>query len=109
MSRGDWDSVNWQEFAGVIAMSAGIGVVRLLYLLRRGRRFKWFDLLLEPSLAMIGGMLVWAGAETTDLTDVWQAALTSLGAWGGPRTIHWFERKYLNGSRESDRPPGSTL
>ena len=47
-------------------------------------------------------MLVWALTEYTSTPDVLQAALTSLGAWGGPRTVHTLEMKYFGGTRNGD-------
>lgn len=76
-------------------MSAFIGVVRMLYMIRKGRKFMWFDLMLEPCLAVMGGMMVWGLTEVTSAPDVVQGVLTSLGAWGGPRTIQWLETKYF--------------
>ena len=95
MAKGDWGTVNWSEVGIVASCSAFIGVLRLLYLIRRGRKFVWFDVILEPCLALLGGMLAWGVMEVTDSPDVMQAVLTSLGAWGGPRTIHYFEKKYM--------------
>lgn len=80
-----------------------IGFVRFLYLLRRGRRFKWFDLILEPCLAIMGGMMVWALCEASKTPDLLQVVMSQLGAWGGPRTIHVLEVKYLGGTRSTDR------
>ena len=85
--------------------SMAIGLIRFLYLLRRGRKFKLVDIVLEPLLAILGGMLVWAVNEAADTPDILQAVLTSLGAWGGPRTVHFFEQKYFGGSRDTDRMP----
>jgi hypothetical protein len=78
-------------------------MVRLLYLIRRGRRFHWLDVILEPALAVFGGALMWAGLEVTDAPDVAQMVVTSLGAWGGPRTIHWLELKYFGESLELEK------
>jgi hypothetical protein len=101
MSQGDWDTVNLSELMGVAVMAAFTGIVRALYLIRRGRRFVWFDFILEPSLAVIGGLLVWALLEVTNSPDVLQLAMSWLGAWGGPRTINALERKYI-GDRLSE-------
>lgn len=90
-----------------IGISAGIGFTRMLYLLRKGRRtFVWFDLVLEPCLAVFAGMLVWSLAEVVGAPGIMKSILASLGSWGGPKTIHWAERKYLGGSRETDRETG---
>lgn len=92
---GDFQNVSIKEVATVVAASASMGFVRFLYLLRQGRRFVWFDVLLEPCLAVVGGMLMWGVNEATGTPDIMQAVLTCLGAWGGPRTIHWMEKKHM--------------
>lgn len=101
--KGDWNSINWPEFWSAVGMSTFVGLTRLLYLIRRGRKFVWFDVILEPMLAIIGGLLCWAIGEVTSIPDVVQACLTSLGAWGGPKTIRRFELKHLGGTRSGDR------
>lgn len=100
--KGDFSDVNWAEALGAFAMSASVGIVHALYMIRRGRKFKWFDMLLEPLLAVMGGMILWAIGEVATVPDIMQAVLTSLGAWGGPRTIHAMEVKYLGGTRKDD-------
>jgi hypothetical protein len=102
VQKGDFDHVNWFEFLWVVAVSAGIGAIRLLYLIRRGRSFRWIDAVLEPALAIFGGALTWGATELTNAPDVLQMVLTSLGAWGGPRTVHRLEVKYFGGSRFGD-------
>ena len=101
--KGDWHEINPQELLTLAVVSASVGVVRLMYLVQRGRRFRWFDLILEPSLAMLAGMIVWALCEVTDMPDVLQGAMTSIGAWGGTRTLHWAELRYFGGTREDDK------
>lgn len=81
-------------------------MIKLLMLIRRGRRAKLVDYLLEPSLALFGGMLAWALSEVANAPDVLQATTTSLGAWAGPRFIHRMEVKYLGGTRYVDSSPG---
>jgi hypothetical protein len=102
MAKGDFPELNWTEVLGVAIMSATVGVIRLLHAIRRGRRFKWFDAVLDPGMSVLGGMVVWALLEIGPTPDVIQAAFTSLGAWGGSRTLHWLEVKYLGGSRGTD-------
>lgn len=86
-------------------MSASVGLVHMLFLIRKGRKFRVIDVILEPALAVMGGMGLWALTEVTKTPDLIQAVLTSLGAWGGPKTIHWLELKYLGGTRKSDVLP----
>lgn len=110
MAKGDLGDVNWNEFIGAVTMSASIGVVRALYMVRKGRQFKWFDIMLEPMLATFGGMLMWAVTEVTPLPDLLQSVVVSLGAWGGPKTIQWLELHYFGGRRKNDAlPPLATF
>lgn len=102
MERGSFESINWMEVWASIAIAVGVGMIRVLQLIRNGRKVRWFDIVLEPSIAVFAGMLMWAIGEVTAAPDVFQALLTSLGAWGGPRTIHKLERKYLGGTRTTD-------
>lgn len=102
MARGDFSEINWSEVLGAAAMCATVGMFRALYLIRKGREFKWFDMLLEPCLAVFGGMCMWGLTEVTPSPDTVQAVMTSLGAWGGPKTIQWLELKYLGGRRKTD-------
>lgn len=102
MNKGDWASVNWDEFWLLCAASAGVGMIRFLRLLRAGKQVRVIDAVYEPMIAVFAGMVVWAIFEVTGIPDVFQAALTSLGAWGGPRTIHKLERKYFGGTRSTD-------
>lgn len=108
MEKPGWESVNISEVIGSALISLGIGMIKLLMLIRRGRRVKWADYLLEPSLAVFGGMLAWALSEVATAPDVLQAAMTSLGAWAGPRFIHKMEVKYFGGSRQRDEPSDFT-
>lgn len=102
MDRGSFDSINWWEFGASVLASMGVGMIRFLILIRNGRKVRWVDAVLEPSIAVFAGMLMWAGCEVTGVPDVLQAIFTSLGAWGGPRTLHKLERKYMGGSRTTD-------
>lgn len=98
----DFDNINALEALGVAGGAFFVGVIRFLYLLQRGRKFKWFDLVLEPCLAVIGGMMIWALAEAAQTPDLVQTVLSQIGAWGGPRTIHMLEMKYMGGVRRND-------
>jgi len=95
-TSGSWASVDWHEVFATIGTSALIGTIRLGYLVRRGREFRLIDVVLDPSLAVFGGMLMWAAAEYAGTPDLVQAIGTSLGAWAGPRAIVVMERKYLS-------------
>lgn len=97
--------MNWTEVGYTAASSFIVGLLRALYLIRRGRRFRWLDLVLEPCLAVFAGLMIWALASVTGTPDVIRAVLTSLGAWGGPKTIHLLEIRYLGGSRITDNAP----
>ena len=99
---GSWASVNWSEVMAAIAGSAIVGLIRTMELIRRGREFRWIDIILEPCMAVIAGMMVWAAAESVGTPDVFKAMLVSLGAWGGPKTIQYLEIKYLGGRRSGD-------
>lgn len=77
-------------------------MIRLLIFIRDHRRVHWVNMILEPSMAVFGGMVFWAMAEHWQWPDLIQAVGTSIGAWGGPRTIHWAERRFLGGSRRFD-------
>ena len=102
----DWEKVDLVEVLGAAVISLGVGMIRLLMFIRDKRNVHWFDLMLEPMMAVFGGMVMWALSEYTKTPDIIQAVVTSLGAWGGPRTIHWAERKYFGGSRAGDTTPG---
>lgn len=102
--KGDWGDVNPNEVIMTLGISAAIGITRLLYLVRRGRSFVWFDIILEPCLAVLGGMLVWGVATVAGLPGIMVTILASLGSWGGPKTIHMLELKYLGGRRLHDQP-----
>lgn len=102
MSKGDFDGISWSEVLGATAMCASVGMIRALYMIRRGRKFRAFDFLLEPCLAVVGGMCMWGLIEVTSAPDSVQAVMTSLGAWGGPKTIQWLELRYLGGRRKTD-------
>lgn len=86
-----------------MATTAAVGLTRMMFLLRRGRKFVWFDVILEPCLAVIGGMLVWMICEVSKMPDMLQTVMSCLGGWGGPKTIHFLELRYL-GDRRSPSP-----
>lgn len=101
--KGDFQLVDWREVGASIGVSFTIGVLKFLHTVQRGRSFRWFNAFFDPVMAVMGGMLVWALMEITPIPDMAQAALTSLGAWGGLRTVHWLEMRYLGGSRAADQ------
>lgn len=103
--KGDWDNVNLHELWATAGIAGAIGLTRLLYLIRQGRDFIWFDLLLEPMLAIVAGMLVWGLATLAGLPGIMVTVLASLGSWGGPKTIGMLEVKYLG---DVVRIPGTT-
>lgn len=103
MSQPDWKDVNLWELGGSALVSFGVGMLRLLVFIREKRRVKWVDVMIEPGLAVFAGCLVWLLAEHMRAPELIQTALVSLGAWGGPRTIHMLELKYFGGRRADER------
>jgi hypothetical protein len=112
MSDPGWKEVNLWELGGSAAVSLGVGMLRMLVFIREKRKVRWVDVLLEPGLAMFAGCLIWLLTEHFRVPELLQTALVSLGAWGGPRTIHMLELKYFGGRRAgeqnetSNRTPG---
>lgn len=90
-----WEKVNITEVIGSALISVGVGMIRLMMFIRLKRQVRFIDVLLEPSLAVLGGMVMWAIAEAAGAPDVIQSVVTSLGAWGGPHTLNRLEQKYL--------------
>lgn len=101
MSDGGWDKVNWPELFGSAMVSAGVGLIRVLMLIRAGRRVRWVDVMLEPAIAVFAGMCAWALSEVANAPDVLQAVMTSIGAWSGPRFIRQLEKRYLGAARDT--------
>lgn len=106
MSDGGWDKVNLGELVGSALVSAGVGMIRVLMLIRAGRNVAWVDVILEPSIAIFAGMCAWALTEVANSPDVLQAVMTSIGAWSGPRLIRQLEKRYFGGTRAGDTGPG---
>lgn len=100
--KSGWENVDIAEVVGSALISLGVGMIRFLMLVRQGRTVKWVDAVLEPSLALFGGLMAWALSEVANAPDVMQAVMTSLGAWAGPRFIRKMEIRYLGGSRFAD-------
>jgi hypothetical protein len=71
-------------------------------MLRRGRKYHWFDLVLEGCIAIIFGMIVWKSLEIIVAYEWIQASLAILAGWGAPKSLHALERKVIGGSRRSD-------
>lgn len=103
-----FDSINWGEFFTSVIVTAGVGMLRFLSLVRRGRQVRWVDAVFEPAIAVFAGMLVWGINEFAGMPDVMQAVLTSLGAWGGPHTIQMLEKKHFGetSSQQEERSDG---
>lgn len=95
MAQPDFDHVSRPEALTALFGSLIMGITRFLYLLRKGRKFKWFDVIAEPCFAIVAGMLVWLMAEAAEVPDLMQLLLSQLGAWGGPKTIQLLELRLL--------------
>lgn len=105
----DFDHLSLREIGATIYGSLFMGVTRFLFLLRKGRKFKWFDLIAEPCFAVAAGMLVWLMCEAMSVPDLMQLLMSQLGAWGGPKTIQVLEIKYLTDRIDkSPKGPDST-
>lgn len=98
-----WASVNWNEVLGAAAMALTVGLVRIGHLINSGRKWTWFDVLIEPAISVVAGMMVWGVCEYAGTPDIMQGVMTSLGSWGGPRTIAYLDAKYLRSIGGSDR------
>lgn len=104
-TQGSWSSVNWHEVVATMATSAAIGLIRLGYLIQRGRQFRAFDMLVDPAMAVLGGMIAWAIAEYANTPDLVQAVGTSLASWAGPRFLNVMEVRYLSALRTGNTVP----
>ena len=104
-----WGRVDLGEVLGSALISLGVGVIKLMQYIREKRKIRVVDVLLEPSLAVFGGMAMWAIAEYSGMPDLIQAVATSIGAWGGSKTIHRLDRKYFGGSRITDDTDNAPL
>lgn len=93
---GSWGSVDWREVASTVAASAAVGAIRLGYLIKLGRRWTWFDVVVEPSLAVMAGVLAWALTEYQSIPDLPQSVCTSIAAWAGPRFMAALEANYIS-------------
>ncbi len=102
MAKGDWGEVSLWEVAGIAMVSMTVGAVKLLQAVRRGRKFRYIDVFLEPGMACISGMVIWALTETQPIPDVLQASMVSVAAWAGPRMMHRMEVHFFGGSRSED-------
>jgi glycopeptide antibiotics resistance protein len=95
--------IHWNELLIGAGASLFVGLIRLLMLIRSAKKVRIVDILLEPLMAVLAGVLTWFVAEVSQVPDMLQVVLTSLGAWGGPRTMQALERKYLP-KEPSDEP-----
>lgn len=95
MANGSWSQVNLTDLAISGGISFTVGMLKVLQLIRSGRQVRWVDAVYEPCLAVFGGMLMWAFFELADAPGVLKAIATSLGAYGGTRTIAYLERRYM--------------
>lgn len=93
---GSWAAVDWREVWATIAASGAVGAIRLGYLITRGRRWTWFDAIVEPSLAVVAGVLAWALTEYQAMPDLVQSVCTSIAAWAGPRFMAALEANYIS-------------
>lgn len=100
--KDSWGHVDISEVIGSALISLGVGMIKLMQYIREKRKIRAVDIMLEPSLAVFGGMAMWALAEYGGMPDLVQAVATSVGAWGGSKTIHRLDRKYFGGSRSTD-------
>ena len=98
-----WATVNWNEVLGAASMALIVGLVRIGHLINKGRKWSWFDVVIEPAVSVVGGMMVWAICEYLGTPDIMQGVMTSLGSWGGPRTIAYLDQKYLRSIGSPER------
>jgi len=100
-----------------IMVSAFVGFVRLLYLIRQGRRrWRLVDIIVEPSIAVIAGVSAWYLAMYQGAPPLLQPVIVSMAAWAGPRFMATLEAKYvaklgiepseLDGARVPPTAPG---
>ena len=100
--KGDWHEINIHEVFTTMGITASLGLVRFVYLIRKGRRFTWFDMFLEPCLAVFAGLLVWGITEVSNMPDILQQVFAALGSWGAPKTIAFLETKYFGNKKPGE-------
>lgn len=90
-------TARWSDVMPTILVSAFIGFVRLLYLIRQGRRrWRLVDIVVEPSIAVIAGVSAWYLSMYQGAPPLLQPVIVSVAAWAGPRFLATLEAKYLN-------------
>lgn len=99
----DLDKLSNTEIVVATSASAAVGLIRLLHYVRKGRTLKFVDVLFEPLVAVFAGLCAWGLTEVTNVPDVLQAVMTSVGAWAGPRLINNLEKKYFGTSEDEER------
>lgn len=95
MPEPTFKDLNLHELLVGAGASFFVGMIRLLMLIRSAKKVRIVDVFLEPTLAVLAGVLTWLVSEVSQVPDTLQVVLTSLGAWGGPRTMQALETKYL--------------
>lgn len=81
----DWPhGVDWRDLTTVVASSAAVGMIRLGYLIQRGRAFRIIDLLVDPSMAVLAGVIAWSLADYSQATHQIQLVGSFLASWAGP-------------------------
>lgn len=100
----DLDKISNTELVVATSASAAVGIIRLLSAIRKGRRLKVVDVLFEPLVAVFAGLCAWGMTEVTNVPDILQTVMTSVGAWAGPRLINTLERKYFGTSKADEGP-----
>lgn len=105
-NKGGLAGINLHELGIVMSISFVIGITRVLQMIRKGRQVRWFDWIIEIVVVLLAGGGTWALFEVTATPDILQLVASWIGAWGGPRTLHWLEYRMLGGMRTGETKPG---